>query len=242
MELVDAHCHVHEFNEVELKKYCNSKEFRMIAVSDDLESSLKTLSICRTCNNMIPSVGIHPWNVGKASEGDLRGVLDLAGNAKFLGEVGIDKRFVPETYDKQLNFFRTFAEYASSNGLGLNVHAAGAWEDALRVLFKYDVKVAIVHWYTGPTKLIDDIRSVGYYITVNPSIKFQLKLRDVVVNAPLEIILTESDGPYVYRGTRLTPDMVIDTVEEIASIKGIESGEVLNAVLNNYFKILRSIK
>ncbi|MEM1601041.1 MAG: TatD family hydrolase [Sulfolobales archaeon] len=241
MEFVDAHCHVHEFGEDDLGRYCNSKKFKIIAVSDDLQSSLKTLKISKTCLNIIPCVGIHPWNVGKVSEKDLEVVLEVAKDVRFLGEVGIDKRFVPETYEKQLQFFRRFVEYSSSNGLGINVHAAGAWEDALRILFKYDVKLAIMHWYTGPITLLKDISSVGYYITVNPAVRIQLKSREVVLNAPLDMILTESDSPYEYRGMKLVPERVVDAVNEIASIKGVGLEEVINAVLNNYYRILNIV-
>lgn len=241
MEFVDAHCHIHEFGEDDLMKYCNSKKFKIIAVSDDLLSSLETLEISKACFNMIPCVGIHPWKVGRVSEKDLEAVLELAGSVRFLGEVGIDKRFVPETYEKQLQFFRRFVEYSSSNGLGVNVHAAGAWEDALRILFKHDVKLAIIHWYTGPVKLLKDVSSMGYYVTVNPAVRVQPRSREIVLNASLDIILTESDSPYEYRGVKLTPEKIADAVNEIASIKGVGLEEVVNAVLSNYHKILNVV-
>ncbi|MEM0454006.1 MAG: TatD family hydrolase [Sulfolobales archaeon] len=243
MKLVDAHCHLHELSDNELLSYCNTDDLKIIAVADDLISSLKTLKISKRCSNVVPSVGVHPWVISKVDEKEIDAILEIAAsnNVRFLGEVGIDKRFVPQTYDLQVDIFKKLIEYASSNGLGVNVHAAGAWDDALKILFKYDVKVAIIHWYTGPIELLNDLRSVGYFITVNPAVKVQLKSRDVVHKAPLDIILTESDSPYIYRGMRLTPEKVLDAAREIALIKGIELEDVVNAILTNYLKVLNSI-
>ncbi len=241
LKLVDAHCHVHELNGDELSEYCNSEDIMIIAVSDDLTSSLETLNISKRCSNIVPSVGIHPWNVSKASKDDLEAILENAKHVRFLGEVGIDKKFALKSYDKQLRFFKKFVQFASNNNLGVNVHAAGAWRDALKILVKYDVKVAIIHWYSGPTELISDISSLGYYITVNPAIKIQQRLREIVLKAPLTMILTESDAPYVYRGMRMASRKVLDVVNEIASIKGLEVVEALNIIFNNYCRVLKAV-
>ncbi|MCS7108494.1 MAG: TatD family hydrolase [Sulfolobales archaeon] len=241
MYLVDAHCHLHEFNDMEVLNYCGNPSLGILAVSDNYTSSLETLKISSKCLNVVPSVGIHPWNVGKVNLGEVEAVLESARNVRFLGEVGIDKRFVPESYEKQVEVLRRFLEYASTNGLGVNLHAAGAWSDALKMLFKYDVKVAIIHWYTGPPELLNDIHSVGYYITVNPAVSLQPKLRDIVSKASLDMILTESDGPYVYRGIRMTPEKVLDVVHEISLIKGVEAQEVFSTILRNYRDALRAV-
>jgi len=210
------------------------------AVSDDYLSSLRTLDIASKCGNIIPSVGLHPWNIGKVDiSKELRSLSELVSRVKFLGEVGIDKRFTPETYDKQLEVFKYFLELARDHRLGVNIHAVGTWDEVIKLLTKYDIRVAIIHWYTGPTELLKDIESMGYYITINPAVKIQLKHREVVMKAPIEIILTESDGPYIYRGMRLVPTMVLETLHEVAKIKGIGFEEVGISVLKNFMKVFR---
>lgn len=239
-KLVDAHCHLHEFTDVELINYCKD-DLLINAVSDDYLSSLRTLDIVSKCGNAIPSVGLHPWNVGKVDiSKELKSLSELVDKVRFLGEVGIDKRFVPETYDKQLEVFKYFLEVARDHGLGVNVHAAGTWDEVIKLLVKYDIRTAIIHWYTGPTELLKDVESLGYYITINPAVKMQLKHREVVMKAPIEIILTESDGPYTYRGMRLVPTMVLETLHEIAKIKGMSFEEVSTSVLKNFMKVFKS--
>jgi len=239
-KLVDAHCHLHEFTDQELVNYCRD-DLLINAVSDDYLSSLRTLDIVSKCRNVLPSVGLHPWNIGKVDiSKELRSLSELVSRVRFLGEVGIDKRFVPETYDKQLEVFKYFLELARDYGLGVNVHAVSTWDEVIKLLTKYDIRIAIIHWYTGPTELLKDIESLGYYITINPAVKIQLKHREVVMKAPIEIILTESDGPYVYRGMRLVPTMVLETLHEIAKIKGTSFEEVSTSILKNFMKVFKS--
>ena len=60
--LFDVHCHLYEFK--------NLEEFvgiKIVAVSDDLESSIKTIKICKK-TEWIPAVGIHPWGVKRDRE------------------------------------------------------------------------------------------------------------------------------------------------------------------------------
>jgi TatD DNase family protein len=242
--LIDAHIHLEEFGD-DFRLYCNREDLMMIAVSGDLQSSKKTVNLSLECRNVIPAVGIHPWEVGVTEESDVKQILDIVRNSKFvriLGEIGLDKRFVPETYDKQLIIFRRFLDLANELSLGLNIHAAGAWNDVIKELDGLDIDAVIIHWFTGPLHLIDEIASRGYMITVNPSVKMQKKLVEVVKKAPLEIILTESDGPYKYRNIYLKPELIPETIKEIAKIKGLDLDLVAEAIHKNFMRYLRKAR
>ena len=234
--LVDSHVHLHEIREY--SRYCNRAGMVLLAVSDDLKSSELTLSRFRGCRNVVPAVGIHPWEVGGSSEGELRRVLELAEGAPFIGEVGLDRRFVSGTYGKQLRFFREFVDYASSKGKGMSIHAAGAWREVLEVLKSSGVRAAVIHWYTGPRELIEDIESMGYFIGVNAAIKVQRKMVEVVKHAPLEVMLTESDAPYEYRGVRLMPELVPEVISAIARVKGVDEDVVASTIFGNFRRLL----
>lgn len=241
-KVVDAHCHLYEFSDDELGAYCNSLHLIIVSVSDDYTSSLRTLDIAVRCRNVIPAIGVHPWVLNRVdAEREVELISTLVSKVRLLGEVGIDRRFVPETYDKQLEVFRKFLGIARDLNLGVNVHAAGAWGEVLNLLSRYDIKVAIIHWYTGPVELLKHIEDMGYYITVNPAVKIQERLREVVRKAPIEIVLTESDGPYTYRGLRLTPAEVLTTINELAMIKGLNNKEVTEAIYRNFSRLANNL-
>jgi TatD DNase family protein len=76
-------------------------------------------------------------------------------------------------------------------------------------------------------------------ITINPAAKIQPRHREVIEEAPIDMILTESDGPYEYRGLSLRPDMVEDLVKLIAEVKGMRVEDVEEAIEFNFRRLFR---
>ena len=240
--VIDTHIHLWEYDEQTLNAYCADNGLLLMAVSDDLRSSKQTLEIARKCSNVLAGIGIHPWEVGKASEDDLRATLSLVREAHFIGEVGLDKLFVPKTFSKQIKFFEEFVENAVRYNKILSVHAAGAWNDVLEILRSAGVKLAVIHWFTGPLHLLKVIEESGYFIGVNPAVKVQVKSQKVVKEAPLSILLTESDGPYRYKGMELGPGLIPKTVELIAKLKSTSPDIIHDAIRSNTGKLLSSAR
>lgn len=237
MRYVDAHVHLHEFDRESAARF--AEKFILIAVSDDYESSLKTLELAQAFK-IHPCVGIHPWEAHKVSDEEVGRTLKLLerGEVVFIGEVGLDKKFIPKTFERQLEIFRKFLKAAEELSLLVNLHAAGAWKEVLEELERHNIERAIFHWYTGPLSILEKIDEKGYMITVNPAVKIQNKMRKIVKEAPLSVILTESDGPYNYRGINLTPEIIPDTVKTIAQIKGLDQNTVAEKIHQNANKIL----
>ena len=220
----DAHCHYSN-----LKKRYDG--FVIAAVSMDSPSSLETLNL--RSESILAGVGIHPW---KVHEEKLELISSLVDKADFIGEVGLDYRFAKAPKELQSNYFNFFAQKASETGKLINVHALDAWRDAFNVLTRAGVKRAIFHWYSGPEDLLKDIQGAGYYITVNPSITFQQKHKRVVEKAPLDIIITESDGGYEYRGKLLEPIDIPAVIPLLAKLKGVSEDELLRVIESNFKK------
>lgn len=235
--LIDAHCHCHEFSDEELAKFSGIK---LVGVSDDATSSARTLELSERIG-LVPCLGIHPWHVDRSTPADLSTTLKLIerSNAPCIGEVGLDKKFVPETYEKQREVFSAFLRLAKEYDLVLNVHAPDAWADVVEALRKADVDKAVIHWYTGPLALLEDIGRYGYYITINPAVKIQKKHRDVAEAARPDMVLLESDGPYEYRGLKLQPPMVKETIKVLAEIWRMSEDDVVDRVYYNASRLFR---
>ena len=234
--LVDAHCHAHAFSDMELKEF---SKIKIIAVSEDVESSGKTIDLSRRFDNIIPFIGIHPWNLESTSARELEEVLRSLklGEAMGIGEVGVDGR-IKKSVQKQIEVFKLFCEVSAELDLPMNIHALGAWDEVFEIILKMDVRRALFHWYTGPIRLLKDIGEAGYYISINPAVKIQPKHRRILENAELDMIITESDGPYNYRGLKLKPTMISDLMEFISSIKDVDRISLEKIIERNFERLL----
>jgi len=234
--LVDAHCHAHELGE----RISEFSGILIIGVSDDYESSLKTLELAGSSKNLVPAVGVHPWSLDEVpvEEADkVARLVEKRGDVRVLGEVGLDKKFKSHTFERQVRVFEKFLGLAREYGLMLNIHAAGAWRETYERVIRCDPPVAVFHWYTGPLDLAEEIASQGYYISINPAVKIQEKHRRVARLVRLDRLLVESDAPYNYRGMRMEPGMVEDVVKVIAEEKGISPDTVREAVWSNFARV-----
>ncbi len=238
MEYVDMHCHCHEISIDELREY--TKKIILVCVSDDPGSSEATIELTKYVD-IVPCIGIHPWEAHNYSLEDVNSLarfIDRHG-IKCLGEIGLDKKFYPHTFEHQLKIFIRFLEIAREYDLFMNLHTAGAWREVYELLLKYDIKKAYFHWYTGPKTLLDSIVGSGYYIGINPAWKIQEKHRKIIEYAPITNIITESDAPYKYRNLYMKPDLVFETIGYIAKVKNMDYDEAKQVILNNYRRLFR---
>ncbi|WP_440059679.1 TatD family hydrolase [Thermogladius sp. 4427co] len=238
MKLVDAHVHCHEMSVSDIDSL-SAEGFILVCVSDDYESSIKTIELAEKYNSIVPCIGVHPWEIGRE---DFRKVLDLVekniDRVKCLGEVGLDKQFVPETFDKQLEFFSRIVEISREYKLLLNLHTPKAWRDVYEILLRRDIEKAYFHWYTGPVDLMEEIQGAGYYIGLNPAFKIQGKHRDIIQRANLDKALTESDAPYEYKGLKLSPRMIHETISYISETRGVDKNNLVEMFYRNLLKLI----
>ncbi|MCS7146336.1 MAG: TatD family hydrolase [Nitrososphaerota archaeon] len=238
VQLVDAHCHVHEYDEEEIRSFGN---IRIAGVAMDLESSGVTLELAKKFGNIDPFVGLHPWNLHKNVD-KLEQIKTLAvtSGVAGLGEVGVDVRFAKASFKEQLNIFKEICGLAVEHGLPLNVHALGGWDDVLNICVRLGVKSLLLHWYTGPVGLLKVIRDAGYFISINPAIVIQQKQMQILREADINVILTESDGPYSYRGLNLSPRSLPNLVQLISEVKNLTLEETSRIIYDNYLRFLQA--
>jgi len=240
MKYIDSHCHLYKFNEIEIKRIIRNKDIIILSVSEDLESSLKNLILSQLNENVIPAIGIHPWNIEKVNENTFKIIENIIkdNKIKILGEIGLDKKFKPETFEKQKEIFEKFLNLAKEYDLNLNLHTPNASNEVFDLLIKYDIKKAYFHWYSGDEKLLEEIINKGYFIGINVATIINEKYKKYIEIANIKNIITESDGPYNYKGIILHPDMLKDLYKLISDIRKIDLEELSNIIQNNFARFL----
>jgi TatD DNase family protein len=240
MKYIDSHCHLYKFNEIEIKRIIKNRDIIILSVSEDLESSLKNLVLSQLNENVIPAVGIHPWNVENVNENTFKIIEDIIkeNKIKILGEIGLDKKFKPETFEKQKEIFEKFLNLAKEYDLNLNLHTPNASNEVFDLLIKYDIKKAYFHWYSGDEKLLEEIIDKGYFIGINVATIINEKYKRYIEIANIKNIITESDGPYNYKGIILHPDLLKDLYRLISNIRKIDLEELSNIIQTNFAKFI----
>ncbi|MEB3779925.1 MAG: TatD family hydrolase [Desulfurococcales archaeon] len=243
MLVYDMHSHFYEFPSGDVEAILEGdKSLIIVAVSDDRYSLNETLELYASYpDRIVPCAGFHPWSIRERSiiEAEYIARMAFRLGLRCIGEVGLDKKFLDlDTWRIQLEVFSLFIDVAREIDAFMNIHAPGAWRDVLRLLVERDVRKAMFHWYTGPLDLIDVIGSHGYKVSINPAIRIQAKHKEVARSTGLEYMVFESDGPYNYRGLRLNPLMVRETIKYVADIKGVSTEEVLQHAMANSERLI----
>jgi len=232
MRFCDAHCHTHVYtNPKDLIRYCEKSGIEILSVTNDKES----YKYCK--NKGIPNlaIGIHPDIAPKINEKDLEFIENEIKNdsCHLIGEIGLD--YSPKNIssrNRQIEVFKIILEIAEKYRTPVNVHSYRAVKDVIEILDSYKNFHVLLHWFTGSLTELRMAIDRGYLVGVTPSILKSKNVRKIVLNTPIENILTESDSPV----NKWTPLDIPKVVAKIAEIKKISMKNVSNAVYNNFIR------
>ncbi|MEM0340625.1 MAG: TatD family hydrolase [Acidilobaceae archaeon] len=244
MIVYDIHCHLYEYNDEEIARlFEEDKNLRVVAVSDDRESLIRTVALGQAYpDRVIPCAGFHPWNL-KRERGSTEAeeILRLAYRLDIscLGEIGLDAKFLSDhTLQIQKEILAKFLLLAREVPVFLVLHSPDAWKEVFLMLVEHDIDKAVFHWYTGSINLAQLIATRGYKISINPAVRVQEKHAQVAKSVPLDSIVLESDAPYDYKGLKLSPLMIRETLKFLAEVRRRSVEELLEIVRENSEKLI----
>ncbi|MEU1310335.1 TatD family hydrolase [Streptomyces cinnamoneus] len=162
-----------------------------------------------------------------------------------VGETGLDYfRTGPEGKAAQEHSFRRHIDIAKRHGKALVIHDRDAHEDVLRVLEEEGAPERVVfHCYSGDAAMAKVCADAGYYMSFAGNVTFKnaQHLRDAVVVAPLDLILVETDAPFLtpapYRGRPNAPYLIPVTLRAMAGVKDIGEDALATAVAANTARV-----
>ncbi|CAM5725236.1 TatD family deoxyribonuclease OS=Streptomyces tendae OX=1932 GN=F3L20_29000 PE=4 SV=1 [Streptomyces tendae] len=135
---------------------------------------------------------------------------------KGVGETGLDHfRTGEDGKEAQERSFRAHIEIAKRHGKTLVIHDRDAHADVLRVLKEEGApERTVFHCYSGDAEMAEICAAAGYYMSFAGNVTFKnaQNLRDALAVAPLELVLVETDAPFLtpvpYRGRPNAPYLV----------------------------------
>ncbi len=170
-----------------------------------------------------------------------------------IGECGLDYYHCsPETIEKQKKIFTEHVVLSKETGKPLMLHVrnlpAGrqvihegkilnAYHDVVEILKQHKGVKGDVHFFAGTVEDAKNFNDLGFMVSFTGVITFTHDYDEVVKSVPLDMIMADTDSPYVapvpYRGKRNEPVYVSHIVKKIAEIKQLPEQEVAEAIVAN---------
>ena len=259
MKYFDAHTHVNfvAYNDDREATIMRAKGagVGMNVVGTQLDTSKAAVALAEKYDHVYATIGLHPIHTSKSyhdvkelgdggKEFTSRGeVFDLAAYEKLgaskrviaVGECGLDYfRLEENTKEVQKDAFIQQIELANKLEKPLMLHIRNAYDDALEVLKAHAKVKGDVHFFAGDWATAKKFLDFGFTLSFTGVITFTHDYDDVIKNTPLDMLLSETDAPYVtpapHRGKRNESAYTPLIVQKIAEIRG-EDFELVAAQL-----------
>ncbi|MER5442604.1 TatD family hydrolase [Streptomyces sp. NPDC002790] len=267
VEVADSHTHLDmQEGSVEegLAKAASVGVTTVVQVGCDVAGSRWAASVAEEHARVHATVALHPNEAPRIVHGDpdgwsRQGAREPLGDAgldealaeidrlaalphvKGVGETGLDHfRTGPEGKDAQEKSFRAHIEMAKRHGKALVIHDRDAHADVLRVLKEEGApERTVFHCYSGDAEMAQICAENGYFMSFAGNVTFKnaQPLRDALAVAPLELILVETDAPFLtpapYRGRPNAPYLIPVTLRAMAGTKGVTEEALATSVSAN---------
>ena len=268
-EYIDTHSHV-AFPQFDADREAvlarmREKGVHTIAVGVDFKTSRAAVALAQLHRDVVvgATIGVHPTDSNEGFEPEhYAGLFATHGGSTArkvvvgVGECGFDYFRTPkeEVFERQKQIFRAQIAFAVEYDLPLMLHvrpskgsddahidALELLEDAKRI---HGEKVrGNAHFFTGSLTMARRYWDLGFTIAFPGVITFAKECERLVKEAPIDMILSETDAPYAapvpHRGERNEPVFVIDTVAAIAAIRGESLEIVKKRLVANAFRVFK---
>ena len=233
-----------------------SEGVHMMNVGTQKDTSKAAIDLAEKYDGLYAAVALHPIHTsashhdekelgeeGKAftsrgEEFDSVYYEELARHPKVkpIGECGLDYyRLDEETATRQKDVFIKHIEVANKVGKPLMLHirsgsGRSAYKDAADILREHSKVKGDVHFFAGSWEEAQLFLELGFTLSFTGVLTFTKDYDEVVRNTPLDMILAETDCPYItptpFRGKRNEPMHVREIYKAIARIKGEDEEKV----------------
>jgi TatD DNase family protein len=249
--VIDSHTHLFLCERPEAEVVAAAGEAgveRMLNVGLDAETNAAALAAAGRHESVFATVGCHPTEAAGFDDARAEAIATLAAEnekVRAIGETGIDYYRESASREDQRRALEAQVEIARARRLPIVIHArdpegeTGAVDDAFEILDSCGdgVKV-ILHCFLAPWRVEDAIER-GWYCSFSGIVTFPSagELREAAAKLPDELVLVETDAPYLapqpLRGKTNEPAHVVSTAEVVAEVRGVSYAELERTVEAN---------
>jgi len=249
--VIDSHTHLFLCERPEADVVAAAREAgveRMLNVGLDADSNKLALAASERYEAVFATVGCHPTEAAGFDDARAEQIARLAAEnekVRAIGETGIDYYRETASRADQRRAFEAQIEIARDRGLPIVIHArdpedeTGAVDDIFEILdARGDGVKVILHCFLAPWRVEDAIER-GWFCSFSGIVTFPSagELREAAEKLPDELVLVETDAPYLapqpMRGKPNEPAYVVSTAEVVAEVRGVSYAELERTVEAN---------
>jgi TatD DNase family protein len=225
--VIDTHAHLDALDDpgAAIERARAAGVTRIVSIGTDPDSWARTLELAEEHDGVFVVAGLHPHEA--RPNFDLDALPRLLEHPKVvaLGEIGLDyyRDYAPR--DAQAKLFVYQLGLARKAGLPVVIHNRAADEDTTSILRQwFDGGTVILHCFSS-VALLDEALEREWYVSFagNVTYKNAPELRDAARAVPAELLLVETDCPYLtpqaVRGQTNEPAFVTHTVTVLADAR-----------------------
>lgn len=221
---------------------------RIVQVGCDRAGARWAVEVAQRYDAIVAAVALHPNEAPLlAAAGQLEQALaevdSLAASpgVRAVGETGLDHfRTGTQGWAVQEESFRAHVALARRHGKTLVIHDRDAHGDVLRVLREEDPPERVVfHCFSGDADMARYCAGRGWFLSFAGTVTFKnaQPLRDALAVVPEELVLVETDAPYLtptpYRGRPNASYLIPLTLRAMAAVRGVDEATLAAAVAAN---------
>ena len=228
----------------------------VVQVGVTLESSKWSARLAAKEPRVLAAVALHPnesplYETREKLEAAIAEIEELATQPRVraVGETGLDFFRTEGENSLQLQQF-SFEEHiriAKENNIALMIHDREAHDQVVETLKRVGAPDKVVlHCFSGDIEFAKICADQGWYMSFagNITIKRNQHLRDALEFAPAELLLVETDAPFLtpepYRGRPNASYLVPITVRKMAEVRGVDANELAAQLTANTERVYGS--
>ena len=219
----------------------------MLNVGLGSETNETAIAAAERHEDVFATVGCHPTGAGVFDDALREEVARLAAHEKVraVGETGIDYYRDTASPAEQRRAFEAQIEIARDLALPIVIHARDpegettASDEIFEILDARAAGVTVIlHCFLAPWR-VDDAIERGWLCSFSGIVTFPSadELREAAAKLPDELLLVETDAPYLapqpVRGKPNEPAHVVATAEVVAEVRGVSYAELERTVEAN---------
>lgn len=255
--MIDSHSHIYveEFDadrDEALQRAWDAGIEYMLMPDIDSESRDRMFSLAaKASSRCLPMIGFHPTSVNDNPH--WRDEVDMVENALRnpsmrlygVGEIGLDLYWSADFYGEQREALHAQLELALAYNLPVAIHTRSAYREMLDAIATYRGRGlrGVFHAYADDCNTARKLSTMGDFVFgIGGVVTFKNSgLDKVVANLPLELLVLETDCPYLtpapHRGKRNESAYVEFVCHKIAEIYAINSNKVAQQTTENAKRI-----